>query len=91
MWRRRSAPTPPTVIGSETQACRDLAGRSATMSVGVTTDDQVALTTPGGETVVFRPLQVGPVRDSLRAAATAAVEHAELVAGLRSRHRRRSA
>lgn len=65
MWRRRTPPTPPAVISSETQACRDLIGRSATMSVGVTTDDQVALTTPGGETLVFRPLQVGPVRTAV--------------------------
>lgn len=88
MWRRRTPPTPPAVISSETQACRDLIGRSATMSVGVTTDDQVALTTPGGETLVFRPLQVGPVRDSLRAAALVAIERAEHIAGLPAERRR---
>jgi hypothetical protein len=76
MWHRRQAPTPPAVLRSEARGCRDLAGHPAAVIVGVTADDQVTLTTPSGETVLFGPLQVGPVRDSLRAAAVVAGLHA---------------
>lgn len=76
MWHRRRVRTPPTVVSSEVCRCRDRDGRRAEVAVGVTTDDQVTFTTPDGETVMFRPLEVGPVRASLRAAVIAASEHA---------------
>ena len=75
MWlRRRSAP-PPDVVRSESTRCRDLGGHRTQVIVGVTRDDEVSLTTPGGETVVFQPLEVGPIRALLRDAATIAAVH----------------
>ena len=70
-WLRcfaRRAVIPPQALLSEAVKCVDEAGRDAALVIGVTGDGQITVTTPGGDTAVLTPLQVGPLRYALRSA-----------------------
>jgi hypothetical protein len=67
MWlwcKRPSAPS--RTIRTEQVPCHDEDGHRAVLTVGLTEDGQITLTSPHGDTTVFELLEAGHLRSSLR-------------------------
>ncbi|MGH3568542.1 MAG: hypothetical protein ACRDRH_21450 [Pseudonocardia sp.] len=74
MWFLRRRPASPAIaILSETIPCQDITGRRTAITIGITGNGEITITSPAGDTAVFaEPMDIGPVRDALRHAAMTA-------------------
>jgi hypothetical protein len=72
-------------------ACRDITGHRSLLTVGLTGDQHVTLTLPGGTTAILTPEETGRLRRSLAAAAIEASVGGTLIEHALARYDRRAA